>query len=332
MNKIILPVALGFILSVLDLYSQNVAINSDGSLADSGTMLDVKSSGTTTTTFGLKVKDGDGSDQMVVRSDGNVGIGTNSPNYSLSVQGSITAGTRGNDHNASAIEKIHVAGVNGQPVMVALSNSNVRTMQLATGGGGHCISWGNPTDFTFRSNSYWVSGDPSTAGNELMRITNGGSVGIGTPSPDQLLSVNGSASKVGGGSWSTFSDERLKKDILPFKEGLEVVKRIKPVHFKYNGLAGYPDDGRGYVGVIAQDIQKIAPYMVGTVTKKMKESDKEPTDLLMYDGSALIYILVNAIKDQQKIIDDLKSELETQKKRSEIRFTLLEEYLKNPSK
>ena len=39
----------------------------------------------------------------------------------------------------------------------------------------------------------------------LMTIQDNGRVGIGTTSPDQLLSVNGNASKVGGGSWASFS-------------------------------------------------------------------------------------------------------------------------------
>ena len=39
---------------------------------------------------------------------------------------------------------------------------------------------------------------------------NSGNVGIGTTAPDQRLSVNGDASKAGGGAWLVFSDERLK--------------------------------------------------------------------------------------------------------------------------
>ena len=134
----------------------------------------------------------------------------------------------------------------------------------------------------------------------------GGNVGIGTPSPDNLLSVNGSADKPGGGSWGTFSDSRVKKEVSDFKDGLAIVKQINPVTFKYNGLGGYKDDGKQYVGIIAQDIQKIAPYMIEVKKKKLLETDSTSTDLLMYDGSAINYILINAIKEQQKMIDGLK--------------------------
>jgi hypothetical protein len=137
-----------------------------------------------------------------------------------------------------------------------------------------------------------------------------GNVGIGTTAPDQLLSVNGNASKVGGGSWATFSDKRLKQNIQPFQDGLQTLMEIRPVTFEYNGLGGYPANGKTYVGVIAQDMQKVAPYMVETVSKKMHPEDKENTELLMYDPSALDYITINAIQTQQKQIETQQAEIE----------------------
>ena len=138
--------------------------------------------------------------------------------------------------------------------------------------------------------------------------TSGVNVGIGTTSPDNLLSVNGSADKPGGGIWGTFSDSRVKKEVSKFNDGMNIIRQINPVTFKYNGLAGYNDDGKQYVGIIAQDIQKIAPYMIEKKKKKLHESDSATTDLLMFDGSALSYILVNAAKEQQNIIDSLQAE------------------------
>lgn len=137
-----------------------------------------------------------------------------------------------------------------------------------------------------------------------------GNVGINTTSPDANLSVSGTASKTGGGSWATFSDKRVKKDVHSFSDGLDQLLKINPVRFKYNGLAGYEDDGKEYVGVIAQDIQRVAPYMISTIKKKLSETDSSETDLLMYDASALNYILVNSVKEQQIQIEELKSAIE----------------------
>jgi hypothetical protein len=145
-----------------------------------------------------------------------------------------------------------------------------------------------------------------------MTINSDARVGIGTQAPDQLFSVNGNASKIGGGNWQTFSDRRLKKDIKPFNDGLSTLLQINPVSFKYNGLGGYQASDKDYIGVIAQEVKTVAPYMVETVTKKLKESDAKAEDLLMYDSSALVYILVNSVKEQQKQIESLQSKIVAQ--------------------
>jgi hypothetical protein len=146
----------------------------------------------------------------------------------------------------------------------------------------------------------------------IMTVNSDARVGIGTLAPDQLFSVNGDASKLGGGSWQTFSDRRLKKDIKPFNDGLSTLLQINPVSFKYNGLGGYQANGKDYIGVIAQEVKPVAPYMIETVTKKLNETDAKAEDLLMYDSSALVYILVNAVKEQQKQIESLQSKIVAQ--------------------
>ncbi|MFT3767553.1 MAG: tail fiber domain-containing protein [Minicystis sp.] len=142
-----------------------------------------------------------------------------------------------------------------------------------------------------------------------------GQLGVQTAAPDQALSVNGNASKVGGGSWLVFSDARLKKDVTSFDDGLSVLSQIRPVKYKYNGKAGHPDDGTEYVGILGQDVEKIAPYMITHVDRKLEPEDAEPTRLLMYDGNALSYILVNALKEQQLMIEELRREIEALKRR-----------------
>ncbi|QHT68481.1 tail fiber domain-containing protein [Rhodocytophaga rosea] len=125
-------------------------------------------------------------------------------------------------------------------------------------------------------------------------------VGIGTTSPAFQLHVNGSAAKSGSSTWSVASDKRLKQDIKPFKEGLETIKQINPVWFKYNGKAGLPTEKK-YVGVIAQEMQKIAGYTVNTFTYQDEQGKKE--EYLDYDANALTYMLVNAVKEQQQQLD-----------------------------
>lgn len=110
------------------------------------------------------------------------------------------------------------------------------------------------------------------------------------------LEVSGGAWKPGGGFWGVSSDRRIKDDIRPFSSGLDIVRKIEPKEFTYNGLAGMPRGMQG-IGVIAQDVKNVMPYAVSTMKKKLHPEDELETDVYMFDGSALPFILVNAIKE-----------------------------------
>lgn len=147
---------------------------------------------------------------------------------------------------------------------------------------------------------------------EFLRVRGDGKVGIGTATPTSLLSVNGSADKPGGGSWGTFSDQRVKKDIEEFKDGLNVINQLKPVTYRYNKKSGYQDLSKKYVGFIAQDVEKAAPYMVNITDDSQKSGLKDKRE---FDESALTKILVNAVKEQQQEIAQLRKEVEELKRR-----------------
>ena len=135
-------------------------------------------------------------------------------------------------------------------------------------------------------------------------------VGIGTSAPAYLLHVNGVAAKPGGGSWTVASDKRLKQDIQPFKEGLREIAQINPVWFRYNGKAGFPA-GKKFVGVIAQEMQKIAPHSVGEFEYLTPEGASEK--YLDYDANALGFTLVNAVKELDQVVKTLSSQVQEQK-------------------
>jgi hypothetical protein len=115
--------------------------------------------------------------------------------------------------------------------------------------------------------------------------------------------AGGVAIKPGGGAWSTFSDARLKKDVKGFNLGLAELKRLRPVTYKYNGLGKTQDDGNEFVGVIAQELEKVLPRMVKSNKEKLRPSDTKETDIKYVDPSAFTYVLINAVQEQQKIIE-----------------------------
>lgn len=168
-----------------------------------------------------------------------------------------------------------------------------------------------------------------------MTFERGGNVGIGTESPTASLSVNGTANKPGSGSWSVFSDARLKTNISDYQEGLDFLMQVRTVNFSYNDKMGEIwgenniEKNKIHQGVIAQELQKIAPDMVRTVTlNAASEDDLDPStapseSFLEVDPNKFTYALINAVKEQQAIIDSLKSQQDaTQKELAEIKALL----------
>jgi hypothetical protein len=117
------------------------------------------------------------------------------------------------------------------------------------------------------------------------------------------IEITGDAVKPGGGSWSAPSDERVKRDVKDYKSGLDAVMRVRPVTYKYNGLGGTEDDGKEHVGVIAQELEQILPAMVSSRRLPLHSTDREETDVKQVDPSAFTYVLINAVKEQQKLIE-----------------------------
>ena len=146
------------------------------------------------------------------------------------------------------------------------------------------------------------------AASALYLQASGGNIKIGNSSaPNFLLELStNSAGKPGSSTWTIPSDARLKRDIHAFTDGLGIIKQVNPVWFRYNGTAGITDTAN-YVGILAQDIKRIAPYMVGEFTTDNKNAKE---NFLSYDGNAMTYILINAVKEQQQEIEDLKKEIE----------------------
>lgn len=139
-----------------------------------------------------------------------------------------------------------------------------------------------------------------------MVIQGDGKVGICKLDPKAALDVKGDAIKTGGGNWGSPSDERLKKNIKPFEEGLAKLREVKPIKFKYNGKGDTPNDGQDYIGVKAQEIQSVFPYMVKTRRAKLNPKDKKDTELLEFDSSPLIFVVINAIKELDERLTSLE--------------------------
>jgi hypothetical protein len=131
--------------------------------------------------------------------------------------------------------------------------------------------------------------------------TPGGSVGIGTDSPDATLTVYGTADKPGGGSWSTYSDARLKDVGANFTPGLAALENIQPVyyHYKADNALKRPSAPE-YIGVVAQKLQQAVPEAVQT----------NSAGYLTVNNDPVLWTAVNAIKELKAENAELKARLD----------------------
>ena len=71
--------------------------------------------------------------------------------------------------------------------------------------------------------------------------------------------------------------------------------QIQPVSYHYNSKSGYSDTTKQYVGVIAQEIEKILPNTVSLFDDSQGSSGLK--DKRQFDSSEIIWLMVNAIKE-----------------------------------
>jgi len=146
-----------------------------------------------------------------------------------------------------------------------------------------------------------------------MIITGNGEVVVGfnnsiPGSGGAIFQVNGTAFKSSGGdTWDNTSDARVKKDVRDLELGLEAVKRIRPIRYRYTGKAGTIEDMEG-IGVLGQEIEEVIPETVRKVPRgECNNTDLD--DLRIYNSSALTYVLINSVKELSALVEQQQQEI-----------------------
>lgn len=106
-------------------------------------------------------------------------------------------------------------------------------------------------------------------------------------------SGNFSAGAITASSFTETSDERLKSQIVPLTNALNIVTALE-------GKA-FVKDGKASVGLIAQQVQRVLPQVVNASNDEMKT--------LSVQYGNIVAVLIEAIKEQQVQIDELKAKL-----------------------
>ena len=201
---------------------------------------------------------------------------------------------------ASPAKKLHIFDTNSQVFVDRPANAagNYALVNFATNGV-QKFFFGMNADSDPGADKMSFFDSAFSAINAVMTFT-GGNVGIGTNAPTDKLSVNGTASKTGGGSWAVFSDQRLKNIRSNYTTGLRAVMQLQPLRYQYkpDNALGLKSEGE-YIGFGAQSVQKVIPEAVTT----------NSAGYLMVNNDPIIWTMLNAIKEQQQEIVELKRQI-----------------------
>jgi len=223
---------------------------------------------------------------------GNLGIGTTTPNPSGEASWGpvLTIGPSGsNKAGIVELQGNNTSGSGGVGALVfrntASSSSDKRLGQIQV----------NPDG---AGNSGFISFQSTNAGvlSERARITKDGNVGIGVTNPTFRLQLPNFANATGQGlanAWLLYSSRRWKTNIRPIEGAMAKVQRLRGVYYDWKA------NGQHDIGLIAEEVGEVIPEVV-----TYEENGKDASSV---DYPRLVALLIEAVKEQQKEIAELKT-------------------------
>lgn len=224
-----------------------------------------------------------------------VGINTLTPIYELSLNGRLYV-----EHEGAVLMNVT------KPIITIQSYGdtggyNFSRLELTTGPTFAQFllksSWNNSENCSIESDTQF--GTSKIGYNANQHIFDNGSntslVGINTGTPTETLDVNGNILASGT---ITPSDIRYKQNIVPIQNGLALINAMQPCMYEYRQDMDRNFNPGNQFGLIAQQLEEILPDLVHT-------NNTDGFKNINYTG--LIPILIQAIQDQQKQINDLKN-------------------------
>ncbi|MFA0960747.1 tail fiber domain-containing protein [Roseivirga sp. BDSF3-8] len=241
--------------------------------------------------------------RMTVKNTGNVGIGTTNPSERLEVNGNIAL-----SGSTPTLQPVSVTGTNGKNINVVGGEGD--------GGGSVYITGGNDNGFNAGGMVY-IQGGTGNAINGYVVIDGGhnassgtssdivlgynyGRVGVGVFYPTyklELPNISSTEGRARANAWMTYSSRRFKENIRAVESPMKKLMDMKGVQFDWKEKNG----GRADYGFVAEDLAKVLPEAI--------DWNDEKTEAIGVNYNAVTPVLVEALKQLQQEVDQLRNEL-----------------------
>ena len=99
------------------------------------------------------------------------------------------------------------------------------------------------------------------------------------------------------------SDRRLKKNLVEVRDALRKVLSLTAYSYDKKQTLEATEYDKKEVGLIAQDVEQVLPE---AVTRVVDSSNKDGTEILTLSNSALIALLVGAVKELSEKLKELE--------------------------
>jgi hypothetical protein len=272
-----------------------------------------------------------GNGGLVKDASGNVGIGTSSPAAPLDVVSNSSAlgflvrgrssdniGKMSFANNANSTTYATIQAYSGEFSILGVANAptvfytnNTERMRIDSSGnlGVGTTSPGYRLDAVSGAATaarFYVSGasDTADAAIRVAKAVNDSTTSnrfvIFTINSDNAGSGQINANGASAAAFGSFSDSRLKENIVDLPSQLANIMALRPVEYDYIESEG----GGHQIGFIAQEVQEIYPDLIG---------EREDGMLTLTDMNKNDARLIKAIQEQQALIVSMREELDALK-------------------
>jgi hypothetical protein len=238
------------------------------------------------------------SEAMRIASDGNVGIGTSSPEAqlhvkngggnSISILGQYGTGTKA--QIAAYSNQVDISAYNGTNDIMTFTTGGSERMRIRANG--QVLI--NQTSIIGSDNAYLQATGGSVTPVALKGGTNNYFMAFYNTSNTLIGSITGSTGSTT--AFNTSSDYRLKENVDYSWDATTRLKQLKPARFNF-----ITDPDNTVDGFIAHEVQEVVPHAV--------TGEKDGEEMQGIDHSKLVPLLTASLQEALKRIDSLEEQV-----------------------